>query len=110
MSEKPAERLDGGGHYDLHGGPPPVPAARTRTEIRTRVFFASVTALVGMALLPSPVYAYMGPGVGLSAIGALLSLVAAGVVSLLGFIWFPIKRAIWMLKSRRKHTALPRKD
>jgi len=68
---------------------------------RTRIFLAVVTALTGMALLPSPAYAYMGPGVGLSAIGALLSLVAAGVVSLLGFIWFPIKRAIRMLNSKR---------
>jgi len=71
---------------------------------RNRVLLASVTALVGIALLPSPAYAYMGPGAGLSAIGALLSLVAAGVVSLLGFVWFPIKRAIRMLKSRRKHS------
>ena len=70
---------------------------------RTRVLLAFVTAVVGLALLPSPAYAYMGPGAGLSAIGALLSLVAAGVVSLLGFIWFPIKRAIRLLRSRRKH-------
>ena len=70
--------------------------------MRTRVFFAFVSVLVGMALLPSPAYAYMGPGVGLSAIGALLSLIAAGVVSLVGFIWFPIKRVIRMLKSKRK--------
>jgi hypothetical protein len=69
---------------------------------RTRVFLAFVTAVVGMALLPSPAYAYMGPGVGLSAIGALLSLVAAGAVSLLGFIWFPIKRAIRLVRTRRK--------
>ena len=69
---------------------------------RTRVVLASVTALAAIALLPSPAYAYMGPGVGLSAIGALLSLVAAGVVSVLGFIWFPIKRAIRMFRSRGK--------
>jgi hypothetical protein len=71
---------------------------------RTRVFLACITALAGVALLPSPAYAYMGPGVGLSAVGALLSLVAAGAVSLLGFIWFPIKRAIRMIRSRRKHS------
>lgn len=69
---------------------------------RIRVFLITVTVLVGVALLPSPAYAYMGPGVGLSAIGAVLSLLAAGVVSVLGFIWFPIKRAIRMLKSKRK--------
>jgi hypothetical protein len=73
--------------------------------MRTRTLaLASVTALVGIALLPSPAYAYMGPGVGLSAIGTLFSLVAASVVSLLGFIWFPIKRAIRMLRTRREHS------
>ena len=71
---------------------------------RPQVFFAFLIALAGLTLLPSPAYAYMGPGVGLSAIGALLSLVAAGAVSLLGFIWFPIKRAIRLLRSRRKHS------
>jgi asparagine N-glycosylation enzyme membrane subunit Stt3 len=74
---------------------------------RTRVFLACITALAGVALLPSPAYAYMGPGVGLSAVGALLSLIAAGAVSLLGFIWFPIKRAIRMIRSRRKHSHRP---
>src|ERR1700730_17570981 len=71
-------------------------------RLRTLVFLASITALAGLVLLPSPAYAYMGPGAGLSAIGALLSLVAAGVVSILGFIWFPIKRAIRMLRSKQK--------
>ena len=77
-------------------------AKTRRIGVGTRVIRVSVTALVGMALFPSPVDAYMGPGAGLSAMGALLSLVAAGVFSLIGFIWFPLKRAIRMLKSRRK--------
>jgi len=71
---------------------------------KIRVVLVSVTVVVGIALLPSPAFAYMGPGVGLSAIGALLSLLAAGAVSVLGFIWFPIKRAIRALKSKRKHS------
>lgn len=36
--------------------------------------------------------AYIGPGAGLSAIGAFLALVAAVVVAIFGFVWYPVKR------------------
>lgn len=41
---------------------------------------------------PVHAHAYIGPGAGLSAIGSLLALVAAVVVAIFGFLWFPIKR------------------
>ena len=40
------------------------------------------------------VIAYVGPGAGLSAIGAFLAMVAAVFVAIAGFIWYPIKRLI----------------
>lgn len=43
--------------------------------------------------------AYIGPGAGLSALGALLAIVAGLVVGVLGYVWYPIKR---LLKSRKK--------
>ncbi|WP_421708023.1 hypothetical protein [Algihabitans sp.] len=46
------------------------------------VFFASAT----------PALAYIGPGGGLSALGAILALFAAAGLALVGFVWFPIKR------------------
>src|SRR5262245_40315224 len=50
-------------------------------------------ALVGVAaVLPQPALAYVGPGAGLSALGSLLALLAAVVVTIVGFIWYPIKR------------------
>lgn len=36
--------------------------------------------------------AYIGPGAGLSAIGALLALLFAVIVALFGFVWYPIRR------------------
>ncbi len=37
-------------------------------------------------------FAYIGPGPGLSAIGALFALIAAVFLAIVGFIWYPIKR------------------
>ena len=50
-------------------------------------------------LLVAPCAAYIGPGAGLTAIGALLAVIAGVVVALFGFIWYPIKR----LMRRRKN-------
>ena len=40
------------------------------------------------------VIAYVGPGAGLSAIGAFLAILAGIVVAIVGFLWYPIKRLI----------------
>jgi len=37
-------------------------------------------------------YAYIGPGIGLSAIGSFVALVAGLLATIIGFIWYPIKR------------------
>jgi hypothetical protein len=44
------------------------------------------------------VIAYVGPGAGLSAIGAFLAVLAGIVVAIVGFLWYPIKRLIRSLK------------
>ncbi len=48
-----------------------------------------------------PVIAYVGPGAGLSAIGALLAIVLAVVVAVLGFVWYPIKRLMRRMRTAR---------
>jgi len=55
---------------------------------------ASTAALVLMA---GPAFAYTGPGAGITAIGSLLALVAALVLGIIGFVWYPVKR---MMKAR----------
>lgn len=42
--------------------------------------------------------AYVGLGGALSAIGSFLALLAAVVIALFGFVWYPIKR---LMRSRR---------
>lgn len=43
---------------------------------------------------PAISYAYVGPGAGLSIIGSLLAFLAAIVIGIFGFIWFPIRRLL----------------
>lgn len=43
--------------------------------------------------------AYIGPGAGLSAIGALLALIFAVIVAIVGFVWYPVRR---IMRNRRK--------
>lgn len=40
------------------------------------------------------IFAYIGPGTGMSAIGAFLACVAGIIVTILGFFWYPIKRLL----------------
>jgi hypothetical protein len=66
---------------------------------RSHALLCAVIAAAG--LLPLPVVAYVGPGAGLSALGSLLALLAAIVVAIAGFLWYPIKR----LFGRRRTSA-----
>ncbi|WP_374575706.1 hypothetical protein [Phenylobacterium sp.] len=55
---------------------------------------ALVGAWLAATMVPGAAEAYMGPGSGLAAIGALLSLIGAGFMAVVGFVWFPIRRLI----------------
>jgi hypothetical protein len=61
----------------------------------TRTLFLPVAIVL---LQPLTAMAYIGPGAGLSAIGAALALVGAILLGIVGFLWYPIKR----LMKRRK--------
>ncbi len=65
-----------------------------RRKLRRAVTPAAALALV---LVAGPAFAYTGPGAGITAIGSLLALVAALVLGIIGFVWYPVKR---LMKSR----------
>ena len=58
-------------------------------------FFATV--------LPGEALAYIGPGAGLSALGALLALIGVVFLAIVGFIWYPVKRILRRRKSSRSN-------
>ena len=63
-----------------------------------------VVALLVLAV-PAPAWAYIGPGSGLSAIGAAFALVASVVVAMVGFVWYPLKRVWRRLTGGRRSSA-----
>lgn len=57
--------------------------------------FKSATASAAiLAVTATPAHAYMGAGAGLSAIGSMLSFLGVMLLMVVGFVWFPLKRAI----------------
>ncbi len=59
-----------------------------------RLLFAEPAGFDGVAPF---VLAYVGPGAGLAAIGALLTMAGVAVFMLVGFVWYPMQRllAVW---------------
>lgn len=51
--------------------------------------------------VPDALLAYVGPGAGLSAIGALLAIIAGLAVAVGDFVWYPVKR---LLRRRKRQS------
>ena len=67
--------------------------------------FAILPALVlAAALTPSLAQAYIGPGAGVSAIGAALALLAAVFFAIVGFVWYPVKRLLRAMRRKSDDT------
>ncbi|NHN89049.1 hypothetical protein [Acetobacter conturbans] len=43
---------------------------------------------------PTPALAYMGPGLGLGAIGSALGIVGAVLLAIVSVVWYPFKRMV----------------
>ena len=56
-------------------------------------------------LLPVSAIAYVGPGAGLTAIGTILALLAAFVLAIVGFVWYPMKRLLRTRKATKREVA-----
>ena len=56
---------------------------------------------VFLLVMPNPAIAYIGPGAGLTAIGTVIALVAVVFFTIVGFIWYPMKRFLHYMKSKK---------
>lgn len=65
----------------------------------TRVFWV-MAFVVGGLLYSTNADAYIGPGSGISAFGSLLAILGTVVFTLLGFVWYPFKRLIKLLRKK----------
>ena len=77
----------------------------TNVSLRPRnsVFLRRALATIIGLIFSSHVFAYIGPGAGLSAIGSVLALIGAVLLMILGFVWYPVKRVM----ARKKQESLP---
>lgn len=65
----------------------------------------AVAGAVLLLLNAAPALAYMGPGLGLGAIGTALGVVGALLLMLVSIVWYPAKRML--RKMRGEKTAQP---
>jgi hypothetical protein len=73
----------------------------TTGDIRFLLVRVIALGLTLAVLFPGEANAYVGPGAGLSALGTLIAFVAAVVLSVIGFVWYPIKRLLRRLRVSR---------
>jgi hypothetical protein len=52
----------------------------------------AIAAVFLLLAMPNVLFGYIGPGAGLTIIGAALAFIASIVLGVFGFIWYPIKR------------------
>ena len=58
-----------------------------------------INLIIILLSISSPVFAYLGPGMGGGFIAGVLGVIGAVLLALFGILYYPIKR---MLKNRRK--------
>ena len=58
-----------------------------------------LTVLIILTLLTTSANAYVGPGLGLGALGALLGAIVAVLLAIFGVVWYPMKRMFKKSKS-----------
>ncbi len=66
------------------------------TKINALILYSLI-----LTVTPEYAFAYIGPGAGLSAIGTVLALIGVILLAVLGFIWYPLKRFILKIKSKK---------
>lgn len=65
-------------------------------------FFTKFGPVLLLLTLPLPAFAYLGPGGGITAIGALIAIVLAVLYTFFGFIWFPLKRLFKKIRGKQQ--------
>ena len=68
--------------------------------------------LFGVALaiiIPSPSYAYIGPGLGAGTLAAIVGFIFSIFLAIVGVIWYPIKRIYRKLRKANVHKSSDKK-
>ena len=64
-----------------------------------------ISKVLLLVLLATPAFAYIGPGAGLGALFTLGAVIVGGLLLIIGFVWFPLKRALRKKKGGKAGTS-----
>ena len=56
-----------------------------------------------VVLCPLAAHAYVGPGMGVGALGVILGILASIFFAIVGIFWYPIKRLIRKFRKEKSH-------
>ncbi len=71
------------------------------------VAICSLVTVVWLLAAPLPAVAYVGPGSGITVIGAALAFFGGIVLAIIGFVWYPVKR---LMRAWSKNPATDRQS
>ena len=63
-------------------------------------WYVAAALAVVTAIAPAPALAYVGPGVGLTALGTITAVLTGMLALVAGFVWYPLKRLARRLRRR----------
>ncbi len=63
----------------------------------------NIYLIIILLTISSPIFAYLGPGMGGGFIAAVLGVIGAIFLALFGILYYPIKRAIIKRRKNKKH-------
>ena len=59
---------------------------------------SSAVVFIVMSLLAQSAHAYLGPGLGLGAVGAAFGIIFAVFLAIVGIFWYPLKRTYFKMR------------
>lgn len=71
------------------------------TAIKTPLYLATLYLAILLLVGAQPAMAYVGPGLGLGAIGAVLGVGLSILLAILAVFWYPVKRLLGLGKKAK---------
>ena len=79
-------------------------------KLKTSSLISIAICVLMLVIFVQPAMAYVGPGTGIAALGALLAIIVGVVAALFGFLWYPMKRVMKKRKEAANKSVEPRKE
>lgn len=70
-------------------------------KLKPSSLFGIFISVLLVILVQQPAMAYVGPGTGIAALGALIAIIVGVIAALFGFLWYPMKRILKKRKAAR---------